>query len=179
MNWNIPDASGTVIISPYTVNIPNYAFANSKTLKTIIFTQPSALRSIGAYAFQDCPNLRNILIPSTVETIGDYAFSGCTGIMRISLPSSMKTVGNYAFKGCACLAHIIISRGILGQAPSWDIPADLVPFIRVNEIEQNITIYKTNIDTFDWANGVIIKPGITITFGEEINITSSIIKNWW
>jgi len=179
MNWNIPDASGIVIISSYTVSIPNYAFANSKTLKTIIFTQPSALRSIGACAFQDCPNLKGILIPNTVENIGDNAFNGCIGLTRISLPSSMKMVGSHAFKGCACLAHIIISRGILSQVPSWDIPADLTPFIRVNTIEQNITIYKTNIDTFDWANGVTISTGIAITFGEEITITSSIIKNWW
>lgn len=41
---------------------------------------PDGLQSISAYAFADCPNLRNIRIPGSVEYIDKAAFSGVSNL---------------------------------------------------------------------------------------------------
>lgn len=177
-NWTIPDSSGEVFVPKNIISIQNYAFAHSKNLKAVTFCQPSSLKSIGTCAFQDCVSLRWIALPSSVETIGDYAFRHCLGLPIFSIPSSVKMVGNGAFKECACLSHLVISDTLNGQVSSWEFPADLVPFVRITEITQNTTLYKMNVDNFDWANGVTISGGVALTFGENITLTSSIFKHW-
>jgi hypothetical protein len=90
---------------------------------------PESLTSTGAYTFQNCSNLRNIIIPSKVQSIGNYAFYGCTSLNNVNieatnltainqyafyncskladldLPDTVKTIGNYAFYGCISLNY--------------------------------------------------------------------------
>lgn len=73
--------------------IGNEVFSNLPVLGSI--TLPSTLRRIGASAFRDCHNLKNIYVtdtngntdstldgtlPGAITSIGDNAFSGCTAL---------------------------------------------------------------------------------------------------
>lgn len=87
-----------------------------------VLTMPSALRTIGNYAFSKCTaitelrlneglkelgsnaldgnaQLKNIELPSTLEKIGDRCFQYC-GFSEIVIPASVTSLGSYMAKGC-------------------------------------------------------------------------------
>ena len=50
--------------------------------------------------FQDCSNLKTVVLPETLTSVGGRAFSGCSSITSINLPTSLQTINGYAFYGC-------------------------------------------------------------------------------
>ena len=56
------------------VTLENFAFANSKQLKSV--SLPSGLKSIDAQAFSGCTSLKKLDIPESVNRIEVYAFNG-------------------------------------------------------------------------------------------------------
>ena len=81
-----------------TVNIPSTVTYNGTTY---------TVSTIGYRAFQNCTNLKRVVIPNTAQYIGSYAFSGCTGLTNITIPASMYTIYSYAFDGCTKLKSVI------------------------------------------------------------------------
>lgn len=65
--------------------------------------------SMGEYAFFECENLTNIVIPTSVKCIEKNAFSGCYSLTGITIPDSVTTIGNSAFSRCYKLRDIQIS----------------------------------------------------------------------
>lgn len=55
---------------------------------------PSKCTSIGAYAFQGCKELVNIIIPEGVTKIGYAAFAECNKLQRIKIPTSVTNIGD-------------------------------------------------------------------------------------
>lgn len=85
----------TSITIPSSVEIiERDTFSEYTNLKRVNLTD--GLKTIGAYAFEDCSALEQIQIPETVTTIGDDAFSG-TGLKNLSLPSSVENLGDSVF----------------------------------------------------------------------------------
>ncbi len=74
------------------VSINNWAFAGME-IKSVEL--PSVLKSIGEYAFFNCPALTSVTIPKNVENIGDYAFgyyldeNAVSGSSTIALAGAM------------------------------------------------------------------------------------------
>ena len=60
-------------ISESTEKINDYAFANCRSIKTVII--PDCVKYIGNYAFYRCLSLKSVSIGDGVTDIGDYAFS--------------------------------------------------------------------------------------------------------
>ncbi len=54
---------------------------------------------IAGYAFGDCKNLNEIIIPDGVRSIGEGAFSDC-GLTNVSVPDSLTYMGDFVFLGC-------------------------------------------------------------------------------
>ena len=63
---------------------------------------------IGMNMFQDCQNLRHIIIPKNTNRIGSRAFSGCCSLKEITLPTGVKTLGNKSFAYCESLEKITV-----------------------------------------------------------------------
>ena len=63
--------------------------------------------TIGAYAFKDRKNVREVTIPSKVKKIGNQAFSN-SGIKSITIPSNVNEVETFAFSQCSNLALVEI-----------------------------------------------------------------------
>jgi len=122
-----------VVLDSSITQIPNYAFANCKSLKSIALSErttdigssafrgciglseiaiPDGVISIGASAFSDCTGLSCVTIPDGVTAIGNYAFSGCMGLSSIAIPNSVTSIGDYVFMDCTGLAGITIPDGI-------------------------------------------------------------------
>ena len=101
------------VVLPNTLKtIGNYAFYNCPRLATINL---DSVEVIGKYAFAQCYNLTDLVLPNVI-TVGDYAFceeeyhfeSGATdGLHSISMPI-VQTIGREAFRGCARLAYVSI-----------------------------------------------------------------------
>lgn len=72
----------------------------------------ACVTTIGANAFQNKVNLKQVMIPSTVDTIEDNAFFGCTGLVDFSIPMSVVSIGDYAFYGDIQLNRIMLPNNL-------------------------------------------------------------------
>ena len=83
-----------------------------------VFTIPNSVASVGAYAFDSCLSLTEIIIPNSFISIGYRAFFGCTGLKDIAIPDSVKLIENSAFAYCWSLTNITIPDSVeyLGEA---------------------------------------------------------------
>lgn len=62
---------------------------------------PASLNSIQPYEFENCVNLKKVIINWTVRSIGESAFAGCTNLETIEIyngTGNSLSVGNNAFK---------------------------------------------------------------------------------
>ena len=78
-------------------------------------TIPSSIYEIQDYAFAECKNLKEIVIPEGVENIGEYAFSA-SGVRSVTIPSFKKlsTLPQYMFYQCFSLSEVTLPRTIAG-----------------------------------------------------------------
>ena len=81
-----------------TVNIPA-TVTNGGTTYNVV--------TIGLSAFQNCSNLRRVVIPNTVQYMSNYAFKNCTGLSNITIPASVYSIYNNVFEGCTALNTVI------------------------------------------------------------------------
>lgn len=66
----------------------------------------AGVTNIGQYAFSDCVNLSEVVLPNVangVTDVGQYAFSGCISLFRLDMPRCLASIGTGAFSGCSNL----------------------------------------------------------------------------
>ena len=63
--------------------------------------------------FNECDDLKYIVIPEGVTEIGKYAFHGCRNVESISLPSTLEKIDKSAFACCCSLKNLEIPEGIV------------------------------------------------------------------
>lgn len=73
--------SGTYSIKEGTITVADFAFENCRNLKQIII--PNSVKYIGAGAFEECNSLTALTIPDSVKEIGYTAFYNCTNLSDI------------------------------------------------------------------------------------------------
>ena len=54
---------------------------------------PNTIKTIGAFAFVNCSNLKTVTIPESVTSIGVSAFYGCSGLTTLTIPKSVTSIG--------------------------------------------------------------------------------------
>ncbi len=93
-NWIHPWKNNTKDINH---QFPDCAFTGNKKLETVIFG--SKIKSIGAYAFSDCTNLKEIkFVNSSLEAIDKDAFRN-TAITYVAIPNTVNCMGDGVFYG--------------------------------------------------------------------------------
>ena len=68
---------------------------------------PSGLLRVDA-AFEECVNLRKIVLPEGLNTIGYEAFRNCIALEYINIPDSVSYIADYAFEACMSLKEIAL-----------------------------------------------------------------------
>uniref|UniRef100_UPI0025CF4B0C leucine-rich repeat domain-containing protein n=1 Tax=uncultured Ruminococcus sp. TaxID=165186 RepID=UPI0025CF4B0C len=91
--------------------VPNYAFSNMKTLKTIDLSG-TKVTSLGGHAVNNCTSLESIKLPSTLKNIGSYAFQNCTAIKKLDLPDSIETIAENAFQNCTGIISFTVPDSV-------------------------------------------------------------------
>lgn len=75
-------------------------------------TVPGGIKRIGDYAFAECEDLREIILPESLEEIGKEAFKNCRSLQKIRFPESVKDIEEAAFQGCRSLRELKLPEGI-------------------------------------------------------------------
>ena len=126
----IPSAIGkntVTAISPETFNpsAPRISDEISEVRRSIMsVTIPGTIRKIPekmfayreknshSYDFDECKNIKKIILEDGITEICDKAFYGCTGIKSIVIPESVKIIGESAFERCIKLEKITLPNDI-------------------------------------------------------------------
>lgn len=78
----------------------------------VLFQFDAPLTKVGDYAFYQCKDIEEIILPSTVKVIGDYAFREIgyidSKVEEIILPSSVESIGRYAF-AYSCIKRLVLN----------------------------------------------------------------------
>ena len=69
-----------------------------------------AVHTIGAYAFAECANLVNVVLPDTVTRVGAYAFTDCTNLRRVDIGAGIAALDTGVFSGCGNLSAVQVSE---------------------------------------------------------------------
>ena len=89
--------------------IGDYAFSECENLTNVVL--PDSIKTIGYGAFLSC-RFTNITIPNNVESIQMNAFDGCENLTSITIPSSVEMIDYSAFCGCDSLTSVSIQNGV-------------------------------------------------------------------
>lgn len=73
-------AVDSLVIPESVFYIDNFAFTNSKCRYIVL---PQAVEEINPYTFYKSQNLQEVKVPATIRTVGDYAFNECPNIKSV------------------------------------------------------------------------------------------------
>ena len=144
-----------------------YAFINCNNLTNVVI--PDSAISIGNYAFSNCTSLTSVVIPDSVISIGDYAFSDCHKLTSVLIGDGVISISNYAFSFCGNLTNIKVSDA---NNKYKDVDGNLYSKDGTTFIQY--AIGKTETE-FVVPNGVIIIGDYAFRY--SINLTSVVISN--
>ena len=65
---------------------------------------------IGSYMFDECENLKEIILPHQTTDIGASAFRKCRSLKILNLPPTIKRIREYAFSYTDMLEKVKIGR---------------------------------------------------------------------
>ena len=71
------------------------------------------VKAIGDKAFEDCYELKSIIIPDSVTAIGNSAFEDCYSLTEAHVPDTVISIGRYAFAYCVKLTSVNIPDGLV------------------------------------------------------------------
>ncbi len=75
-------------------------------------TVPDFVTTVYGYAFNSCPDLKEVRIPDTVTAIGPEAFSSCPSLTTVTLPKGITSVRDGTFSDCSALTSIALPEGV-------------------------------------------------------------------
>ena len=175
-----------VIVGKDATRIPDRLFSSTDAASVISleFEEGGVCKTIGHYAFENCPELKSAHIPSHVSEIKSYAFSECKSLSEVTLSDGLYSLGYYAFLNCSSLTEIYIPNTIKMLFPSTfggctgltkiSVPASVSTFnadifegcyniteISVDENNESFKSVDGNVYTKDGATLVKYAPGKT------------------
>lgn len=112
--------------------VSSHLFSGCKNLKEVIFpdgtetieqsafqssgieeiTLPATVKSIGNYAFLECPEMRSLTLPTYIETIPLYMCKSCKSLTSITIPPSVKLIRSEAFSYCSSLQTVDLGMNL-------------------------------------------------------------------
>lgn len=113
--WDAASGKGCIAFDDDIEIVGAWAFQNCTNIKSIVI--PSSVTVIGDSAFSGCKNIEIVALPENLTKIGQRAFYGC-GLTAISLPESLITIGDLAFNHCVNLTSVTIPNSVVNMGSS-------------------------------------------------------------
>lgn len=134
----LPNYERLVYTAPSTVEeVKAYAFWGNPYLENVILD--SALTNISAYAFSNCMNLKQVEIPLPVHTIEAKAFEDCVNLQSVNIPDSMNKIHDTAFDGCPKV-EFDVTPGTYGEEFANAFKASEVDQIEYEDVTESTVI---------------------------------------
>ena len=73
---------------------------------------PEGVTEIQSYAFNECTDVNNIILPSTLTKINDTAFQFLEHLREISIPDSVTELGRDVFYSCTSLEQVKLPKNL-------------------------------------------------------------------
>lgn len=89
--------------------------ANKKDASYII---PGRITEIGAFAFSDCQNLKEITLHDNLISIRTGAFDSCVSVKKITIPGKVSNLTDRQFYGCSSLEEVELPASLTDLQPS-------------------------------------------------------------
>ncbi len=80
------------------------------TLISVCFADNMQLDEIVCWCFDNCVNLKSVIIPNGVTNISYNSFLNCTSLESITIPDSVQRIDEWAFSGCVNLKNVYIGE---------------------------------------------------------------------
>lgn len=90
---------------PKVTTVGSNAFQNCSNLKSVVLDGQS--KALGNYAFSNCPKLTDVSLPNLAASTGTYVFQNNYSLKSINLPK-VTSLGQYAFDGCYNLESVSV-----------------------------------------------------------------------
>lgn len=103
----------TIILGSDIEKIGEYAFSECKNVMEVIL--PQSLKEIDDRAFANSC-IQEIVIPGHIRRIGKEAFANCKGLSYIELPNSVSEIDEGAFSGCVNLRRVVFKMDVIDNA---------------------------------------------------------------
>lgn len=91
------------------VKVNKYVSIFNNTVTEITADDLDGLTFIDNSMFENCTNLKTVVLSDDITSIGDNAFKNCTNLTSISIPESVTFIGDSAFASCDNLKTITLS----------------------------------------------------------------------
>ncbi|MBR4885834.1 MAG: leucine-rich repeat protein [Muribaculaceae bacterium] len=98
-------------LSPAIRTIGKYAFNNCPNLKSV--STKRGLKFIESNAFSECRNLETFIFPESLKLIGEHAFRNCESLQSVELYDELTSIREWAFYGCKSLSSVSIKSPII------------------------------------------------------------------
>lgn len=80
--------------------IEDKAFSNCKSLTAFLTSTYKGLKSVGAYAFENCDSLKSPSVPVNVTSVGEGCFMNCDNLQYVSFYGAVAEYPKNCFKNC-------------------------------------------------------------------------------
>ena len=87
------------------------SFSYCSNLAFINLSTCSKLTDISWDAFENCKNVKEILLPTGLLNIGSNAFSNIILVTNITIPVTVRKIEGYAFQNCSNLEYVFFEEG--------------------------------------------------------------------
>ena len=101
----VPDRYGGEIITV----INDRLFAGHREIKSVRI--PDTVTNMGAFVFEGCENLRQIVLPAGLTDLWGYTFSE-SSIEEIVLPDGLTNLPPFTFANCRNLKRVVCGSGM-------------------------------------------------------------------
>ena len=95
----------------YSIKAKNVENMPSKVVIPSIYNEKTVTK-IADYAFNNCWNITNLIMPDSIVSIGERAFNSCWYMTEVTMSQNISFLGEGAFYNCSNLLEIEIPRGI-------------------------------------------------------------------
>ena len=162
--------------------IGNGAFSGSKLSYIDLF---DSVENIGAAAFKDCTELKDIVIPASVAQIGSDAFAGCTKLESVKFLGAEVNIGAGAFSSCPALKQLVLPErttveGALTDNPAIIKVADAATDEEVAYLRQTMALpwYLTKLRVSDEASFVTMSEKASPEADFEFNAEKGMVMKY-
>ena len=85
--------------------IEDKAFSNCRSLTAFLTSTYKGLKSVGAYAFENCDSIKSPSVPANVTSVGEGCFMNCDNLQYVSFYGAVAEYPKDCFKNCPKLSR--------------------------------------------------------------------------